>query len=217
MSQQLIQLAIADDHLAFRQCLKIALSQYPFISISTEAESGIDLIHKLSFSEPDVLLLDLKMPGMNAMEVLKRINEDFPSIRTLVLSAYMDEVYVAECINCGINGYLTKDMEINEIVSAIISASRNEVFYTNLLGNSLLKKYVTQYQKHQQPLLPYFSCEERKIAELLKDELTTEEISRHLHLSKRSIETKREKMKAKANAKTTAGLLLYCLKRGLIE
>ena len=90
------------------------------------------------------------------------------------------------------------------------------VYSTNLLNNALYRKYLVEHRKKQQ-ILPSFTNEEVQILDLMKEERTTEEISSLLHLSKRSIEVKRDKMRQKVNAKTNGGLLLYAFKRGLIQ
>jgi DNA-binding NarL/FixJ family response regulator len=217
MSSKTITLGIADDHQAVRQAFKSAFSSYSNLSILFEASNGVLLMHELKIRQPDILLLDIKMPEANGIEALKIIYEKYPQVRVLILTAFLDEVYVGECLKYGINGYLTKTMDLQEILKAIQLASNNEVYYTNLLTNANLKSYLVRYGKNLSTTLPDFSQEEIRIIELLQAEKTTEEIATIMQLSKRSIEMKRDKMKEKAHVKTIGGLLLYCLKRGLIE
>jgi DNA-binding NarL/FixJ family response regulator len=216
MKENTIQIAIADDHTAIRQSLVSILSLQPSFLFILEAENGEDLLNKLYGHQPDVLLLDIKMPGMSGIQVLKIIQSQYPNIRVLILSAFFDEVCVAQCLEYGINGYLTKSMEIDEIIKAIKLAYNNEVYLNNLLSNTFLKKYLVKHKKSNN-ILPCFSDEEIRILNLLKDEKTTEEISACMHVSKRTIETKRDKMREKVHAKTTGGLLLYAFKTGVID
>jgi DNA-binding NarL/FixJ family response regulator len=217
MTSQVIQIGIADDHKSMCQALKCALSRENSISVVLEAENGDDLIRKLSYCNPDILLLDIKMPQRNGIDALKIIYDSYPEIKVLILSAFIDEIYVAQCLQYGIYGYLTKSMDIGEIVKAIHLASRNEMFLTNLLSNGLAKKYLISNHKKTEKSLPDFSNDEIRILSLLTEEKTTEEISEIMNFSKRSIEQKRDKMKEKANVKTIGGLLLYALKRGIID
>jgi DNA-binding NarL/FixJ family response regulator len=217
MESPSIQLAIADDHCAVRQAFRKALESYNFIEVIFEAENGEELLSKICKREPQVVLLDIKMSIMNGIEALKVIHHKYPAIRILVLSAYLDEVFVCECLKLGINGYLSKNMEISEIVMAIKAASNNEMYFTNLISIFYFRNYIANHNKTSRHLLPLFSVEEIKIAELIRQERTTEEIADICCLSKRSIEIKREKMKEKANVRSTVGLLLYLIKRGLIE
>jgi DNA-binding NarL/FixJ family response regulator len=217
MTTPTIKIAIADDHTAVRQAFEKALSVYDFLSVIFVAENGADLIEKLQYVQPDVLLLDINMPRLSGIEALKIIHHHYPDTRILILTAFSDEVYVAQCLEYGINGFLTKTMDIVEIVKAIEAAYNNEVFYTNLLNNPLLKHYVLKRKKAVTNLLPDFSNEELKILNLLQEEKNTDEISDRMNLSKRSVELKRDKMRQKANVKTIGGLLLYALKRNLIQ
>jgi DNA-binding NarL/FixJ family response regulator len=217
MNENLITIALADDHRAVRQAFRDAFSHYSFLSILFEADNGQDLLSGLVDRQPDIVLLDIKMPEINGVKALKAIHERFPNVKVLILSAFFDEVYVAECLQYGINGYLTKSMDIQEIIRAIQTAHRNEMYVTNLLSNAYFKSYLVRYNKSVPYSLPDFSADEINIAELLKQEKTTEEISAIMHFSKRSIELKRDRMKEKAGVKTISGLLLYIIKRGLIE
>jgi DNA-binding NarL/FixJ family response regulator len=212
-----IDLAIVDDHRALRQAFKIALNNYDFINVLFEAKDGTDLISKLSHFTPDVILLDNKMPNMDGLTALRIVHNKFPNIGIIMFSAYIDEIYVGECLQFGINAFLSKDSDISEIIRAIRLASNNEVYFSNLLSNARIKAYLNKHSKRISPLLPDFSKEELGIMELMLHEKGTSEIANTMHMSRRSIELKRNKMKEKANVASNMGLLLYCLKRGLID
>ena len=212
-----IKIAIADDHKLVRQAITLGLTGNARISIVLESENAIDLISHIPKYEPEIVLLDIKMPDMNGIEALKVIADKYPDIKVIMISAFLDEIYIAQCLEYGIYGYLSKSMGISEIANAIYAASENRVYLNNLIGNRLVKKYLMSLNKQTQKLLPDFSIEELKILNLLKEEKTTEEISMLMNQSKRSIELKRDKMRCKANSKTVGGLLLYALKRGILE
>jgi DNA-binding NarL/FixJ family response regulator len=217
MKENLIRIAIADDHATLRHALMYSLAQHPSFKIIFDAVNGADLLNKLAHEQPDVLLLDIRMPNLSGVEALKVIHEKYPDIRTLMLTAFIDEVYVAQCLQYGINGYLTKDMDMEEIVAAIRTAYQNKVYNNNLLNNALFKSYLVKNGKNVSEMLPHFTEEEITILDLLRSEKTTEEISNIMHLSKRSIEIKRDKMREKANVKTVGGLLLYATKRNMLD
>lgn len=216
MHSPTIRIALADDHQGVRQAYKEALEKHGDIEVVAEASTGTDFIERLLSAKVDVALLDVKMPGLNGIEVLKVMYSKYPAVKVLMLSAFFDEVYVGSCLEYGVNGYLTKNMEIPEIVHAIRAAYRNEVFLTNLLNDAQMKAYALRFNKSAGTLLPAFNPEELRILEMLREEKTTEEISSIMCMSKRSVELKRDRMREKANAKTIGGLLLYAMKRGLI-
>ena len=211
-----ITIAIADDHTAVRRCFISTLSKEPGLEFIAEAGNGQDLLDSVRQKQPDIILLDIKMPGLNGIEVLKILHLDYPKIRVLILSAFLDVTYVARCLELGINGYLTKFMEIEDVVIAIKLAYQNKVYFTNLMTDSILRNYILRHKKNSD-LITYFTDEEVIILKYLQKEITTEEISSLMHLSKRSIEIKRDKMREKVGARTIAGLLLYAFKIGVID
>jgi DNA-binding NarL/FixJ family response regulator len=216
MAPNAIQVALVDDHKLFRKALRQLLSTDSSISILFEAEDGIELMTSLKSYFPDVILLDIQMPRCNGLEALKMLHEKYPEHKVIMLSQFLDEVYVAKCLEYGIYGYLTKTMDTADVIEAIKKSCRNEMYMTNLIGNQLIRNYLLSFKRKVDGILPEFTLEEIRILSLIREERSTEEISDIMNLSKRSIELKREKMKTKANAKTVGGLLVYALKRGLL-
>jgi DNA-binding NarL/FixJ family response regulator len=217
MFNRVIKVAIADDHKLVREAITLGLANEPYISIVLETEGALELIDNIPKYNPEIVLLDIKMPGMNGIEALKIISVKYPDVKVIVISAFLDEVYVAQCLEFGIYGFLAKSTGVAEIAKAINEASQNKIYLNNLIENRVIKRYLMSFNKKTQNLLPDFSAEELKILNLMKEEKTTEEISILMNLSKRSIELKRDKMRDKTNSKTVAGLLLYAFKRGILE
>jgi DNA-binding NarL/FixJ family response regulator len=214
--KELIKIGVVDDHALFRRLFIQTLTLNSNFSVILEAENGADLLEKLGKVIPDVLLLDVKMPKLDGIESLKILSEKFPAIRILILSAFMDEVYVAKTIECGVSGYLTKSMDFSEISTAIETAFVNKIYTTNLLINSILKSYILKFNRDHGHVLPVFSEDEIQMLNYLRDEMSTKEIADRMYIGQRTVEIKRDKMRKKANVKTIAGLLIYAIKRGLI-
>jgi DNA-binding NarL/FixJ family response regulator len=217
MKNDIISIALADDHSALRQAFKVVFNNTGYISVIFDVGSGRELLLNLKTQQPNVLLLDLKMPEINGIMALAEIYNNYPSVHVLMFSAYIDEVYVSQCMRYGINGFLSKSMDLSEIIYAIKAASRNELYFNNLLNIAYLKKYIFQYKKHIAQEMPAFTIEEINILELLKMEKSTKEISAELNISTRSVELKKDKMREKSNTKTISGLLIYSIRRGLID
>lgn len=216
-SHSTIKIAIADDHKLVRQAIAHTLADNSSFKILFEAENGADLINKLPYYKPDVVLLDIKMPEMNGLEALKLIHARHPDIKTLMLTAFEDEIYIAQCLQFGISGFLSKSMDIEDLSAAIRTAYQGEIFVSNLLNKQIYRNYLKEFRKYDYVSLPKFDEDEIKILDLMKAEKSSKEISEIMHLSTRSIELKRDKMKKKSNTKTAIGLLLYALKRGIID
>lgn len=213
-----IKFAIADDHKIFRDGIKMALGGRPLLKLLWEAEDGKEMLHKLTIKKPDILLMDIRMPeldGINALQVIKQEHHD---VKIVVLSMYDDEQMVTKMMEMGANAYLTKTTDPNEIYEAILTCM-NEDFYFNDLVNQavLLKLNHKRTIKNFYPNSVKFSEKELQILKLLTEDKTTEEISKEVFLSPRTIETIRQNMKNKVGAKTIAGLIVYGMRNRLVE
>ena len=216
----IIKIAIADDHKIFRDGIKMALSPRENLKMIWEAEDGKDLLHKMTIKKPDLLLMDIRMPeidGINAIEMLRKEYED---LKIIVLSMYDDQQMISKMMEMGANAYLTKTTDPEEIYEAII-ACMNEEFYFNqlvnqaVMGKLMQRKNVRRQYGNNVPVI--FSEKELKILQLLGEDKTTDEISKIVFLSPRTIETIRQNMKNKVGAKTIGGLIVYGMRHKMIE
>jgi DNA-binding NarL/FixJ family response regulator len=213
-----IKFAIADDHKIFRDGIKMALGGRPHLKLLWEAEDGKEMLHKLTIKKPDILLMDIRMPELDGINALQVIKQEHHEVKIVVLSMYDDEQMVTKMMEMGANAYLTKTTDPNEIYEAILTCM-NEDFYFNDLVNQavLLKLNHKRTIKNFYPNSIKFSEKELQILKLLTEDKTTEEISKEVFLSPRTIETIRQNMKNKVGAKTIAGLIVYGMRNRLVE
>jgi DNA-binding NarL/FixJ family response regulator len=213
-----IKVALADDHKIFRDGIKMALKGKEYLKIIWEAENGNDLMKKMPQQLPDVLLLDIRMPEMDGINAITLLRKEYAGVKIIVLTMYDDQEMIGKMMEMGANAYLTKTSDPEEIYQAILSC-RNEDFYFNeLVNKAVLSKLQTKRQVRQfYPNRVKFSEKEVRILKLLADDKTTEEISKEVFLSPRTIETIRQNMKTKVGAKTIAGLIMYGMRNKLIE
>lgn len=217
---QIIKIAIADDHKIFRDGIKMALSGKSNLKMLWEAEDGKDLMHKVGIKKPDVLLMDIRMPqmdGINAIEILRKEYED---IKIIVLTMYDDQQMISKMMEMGANAYLTKTTDPEEIYEAILTCMNDDFYFNALVNNAVMGKLLQKKNIRQQfgnPILISLNEKEIKILKLLAQDKTTEEISKIIFLSPRTIETIRQNMKLKVGAKTIAGLIMYGMRNKLIE
>lgn len=122
-----IKVAIADDHKIFRKGVILSLRPYSNIKFVQEAENGEDLLNGLAASEPDVILMDLRMPGKDGIEATKAVSKQYPQIKVLILSMYEDERFVYHLMENGANGYLLKSAEPQEIRRAIMEVHEKAI------------------------------------------------------------------------------------------
>ena len=215
-----IKIAIADDHKIFRDGIKMALSDKTNLKMLWEAEEGKDMMHKISIKKPDVLLIDIRMPEIDGINDIQIIRKEYEEIKIIVLTMYDDQQMISKMMEMGANAYLTKTTDPEEIYEAILTCMNDDFYFNSLVNNAVMgrllqKKNVRQHYGHQTPV--NFNEKELKILQLLAEDKTTEEISKTIFLSPRTIETIRQNMKAKVNAKTIGGLIMYGMRNKLIE
>lgn len=219
-ADHIIKIAIADDHQIFRDGIKMALSGKQNLKMLWEAEDGKDLMHKVSIKKPDVLLMDIRMPeidGINAIEMLRKEYED---IKIIVLTMYDDQQMISKMMEMGANAYLTKTTDPEEIYEAILTCMNEDFYFNSLVNNAVMGKLMQKKNvrlHYGNTVTINFSEKEIKILQLLAADKTTDEISKIIFLSPRTIETIRQNMKSKVGAKTIAGLIMYGMRNRLIE
>ncbi|MBK5272830.1 MAG: response regulator transcription factor [Bacteroidia bacterium] len=125
-----IKIAIADDYKIYRDGLKVSLSADENFDVILEADNGEELLKKLETKIPDVILMDLKMPGMDGMEATKIVREKYPGIKVLVVSMYEDDKFITHLMEIGANGYLLKNAEPEEIRKSIYAVYENGNYFT---------------------------------------------------------------------------------------
>lgn len=216
--ERMIQLAIADDHKIFRDGIRTSLRHRDYIRILWESEDGKDMMHKLKMKQPDVLIMDIKMPETDGIKALQLIRKEYEDLKVIILSMYDDKETITKMMENGANAYLTKTTDADEIYKAILTCV-NDNFYFNDLVNSavLLKLQQKKKVKKFYPNAVHFNEKELRILKLISEDKTTEEISEAVFLSPRTVETIRQNMKTKIGVKTIAGLLMYGIRNKLLE
>jgi len=218
MTAQKIRVAIADDHKIFRDGIRMALKDKEYLNILWEAEDGKDLMHKLKLKQPDVLLMDIRMPEVDGINAIGMIRKEYDGIKIIVLTMYDDQEMITRMMEMGANAYLTKTTDPDEIYQAIITCMNEDFYFNDLVNKAVLLKL--QHKKTIRQFYPNpvkFSEKEIKILKLIAEDKTTEEISKDVFLSPRTIETIRQNMKQKVGAKTIAGLVMYAMRNKLLE
>ena len=220
MASTQIKIAIADDHKIFRDGIKMALSNKDNLKILWEAEDGKDMMHKISIKMPDVLLMDIRMPEIDGINAIQILRKEYETVKIIVLTMYDDHQMITKMMEMGANAFLTKTTDPEEIYEAILTCINDDYYFNDLvnaavMGKLMQKKSVRQIYGDSLPVT--FSEKEIKILQLLSEDKTTEEISKVIFLSPRTIETIRQNMKSKVNAKTIGGLIMYAMRNKLIE
>ena len=218
MSEQQIKVAIADDHKIFRDGIRMALKDRPYLNIIWEADDGKDLMHKMKIKSPDVLLMDIRMPELDGTNAIGLIRKQHEEVKIIVLTMYDDGEMITKMMEMGANAYLTKTTDPDEIYQAILTCMNEDFYFNDLVNKAVLLKL--QHKKTARQFYPNpinFSEKELNILRCIAADKTTEEISKEVFLSPRTIETIRQKMKEKVGAKTIAGLVMYAMRNKLLD
>lgn len=214
----IIKVAIADDHKIFRKGVILSLRPYTNIKFVQEAENGEELLNGLAASEPDVVLMDLRMPVKDGIEATKVISKDFPKIHVIVLTMYEDERFVSHLMENGANGYLLKSADPSEIKKAIVEVVAKGYYLNNFVNKVLLRK--SHARTKAIPSLNseiVISDKEREVLRLLCMEFTATEIAQKMDISPRTVEAIKDRLMARFNVKNTAGLVFFAVRNNLID
>lgn len=218
MTPDIIRVAIADDHKIFRKGVIHSLKQYQNIDFILEAENGDELIQGVEEQQPDIVLMDLKMPVRDGIETTKYLNKHFPDIRVLVLTMFEDERFVGHLMESGANGYLLKSTEPAEIRQAIMDVMKTGFYLNNFVNRILIKK---NYSK--QKFNPNLNAEiavsdrEKEVLNLVCMEYTAQEIAVKMDISPRTVEAIKDRLMERFGVKNSVGLVFFAMKNGLID
>lgn len=213
-----IRLAIVDDHKILREGIKASLINKIDIDLVFEAENGEDFLEKLKYQLVDVVLLDIKMPKIDGIEVLtiiKKLNSD---IKVIILTMFDTESYVLKLMDLKANGYLLKNSDPQEIYNAIKNSFDFGYYFPEFVKNLLLKRTVSQKKinpKDNENIIE-FTQKEVDIIRLISEQKTSVQIGKEMFLSPRTIDGIKAKLIERTKVDNTIGLIVYCYKHGIL-
>ncbi len=214
----IITYIIADDHKVFRQGLRYTLNSDSGLKCVGEAENGVQLLELLETVQPDVILLDMKMPEMDGMEATKIIKAKHPNVKIVVLTMYDDENFVLHMLDMGVNGYLIKNADPDEITKAMYAVYETDYYFNDMVSKLMLKTIVKKKQINQRTKENVqLNDKEKEILRLICMEHTNGEIAEKVFLSQRTVEGIRSTLLEKIGVRNTAGLVVYAVKNGIVE
>ena len=217
-SKEKIKVLITDDHALFRTGVRASLAHYQDIEFIGEAENGMQLLNLVKFLQPDVILLDIQMPIMDGIATLPELKKILPKARIIMLTMNDDITMISKLMEIGANSYLTKNSDSETIYEAIKTVYAKEFFFNDYTNKAML----TGLRNKRAVEIPIsydadLSEKEMQVLKLMCEEKSTRQIADIVEISPRTVEAIRDRLKIKTGAKTTAGLILYAVKHGIVE
>lgn len=214
----MIKVLLVDDHAVVRSGLRMLLESQSDIEIVGEAESGEQALRLAKELRPDVILMDIAMPDMTGIEATRQIKERDDDAAVLALTMHEDDQYFFEMLNAGASGYLPKRAAPDELVTAIRTVGRGEVFLYPSLATRLVQDYLHRVDAGDQPVIyDELTPREREVLILIAEGLTNAEIAEELVISPKTVDSHRENIMRKLNLHSRIDLVKYAIKKGLIE
>jgi DNA-binding NarL/FixJ family response regulator len=212
----MMTIVLADDHHVMRQGLRLLLDAEPDLSVVGEAGDGLEALQLVEHFRPDVLVIDLMMPGLGGIEVTRQAGRRSQGTCVVILSMHANEAYVSEALRAGAMAYVLKESTSGELVRAVRQAIAGCRYLSPPLSERDIEAYLEQV--HVDDLDPYetLTGRERQVLHLVAEGHTNAEIAGRLHIGQRTVETHRANMMRKLRLRNQTDLARYALKRGII-
>jgi two-component system, NarL family, response regulator NreC len=207
---------VADDHPLVRQGLRALLGAQEDFTVVGEAADGriaVDLVERL---RPDVLLLDLMMPGLNGAEVARQVAQCSPKTRVVILSMHANEPYVLTALRNGVAGYILKDAHSDELVRGLREVVAGRRFLSGSLSERAIEAYAQKGQADPLDLYETLSTREREVLQLTAEDYSASDIATRLGISPRTVESHRAAFMRKLGLRNPTDLIRYALRRGIL-
>ncbi|MDP2729467.1 MAG: response regulator transcription factor [Dehalococcoidales bacterium] len=212
-----LHILIVDDHGIVRAGIRSLLEGQPDIEVVGEAAGGEEAIEKAVQFQPDLVLMDIAMPGMNGIEATYRIKKELPHTRVLVLSMHDDEEFFFPVLRAGASGYILKEAEPQELLYAIHTVHQGNVFLSPAVASTLLEGFITATPETAGETYGALTRREKEVLRLAASGQTNREMAEALFLSIRTVEKYRQAVMHKLGLARREDLTKYAIRRGLID
>lgn len=209
------RIILADDHAMLRAGVRALLTKIPGASVVGEAGDGREVIEQIRSTHPDVVMLDIAMPGLNGLEALDRIRREHPGVRCIILSMHANEEYVLKAMRSGAAGYLLKNSKPEELQAALESVREGETYLSPGVARHLAE-YLQRNGAGDDPLAQ-LTPRQREILQLIAEGQSTKEMAATLDISSKTVEMHRAQLMERLEIHDVAGLVRYAIRNGLVD
>lgn len=209
-----LRLLLADDHTLVRAGLRALLDGIPGACVVAEADTGEQAVAQALEQRPDIVLLDITMPGMNGLQAAERIMKALPATRAIILSMHASEEYVTQALKLGVSGYLLKDAATYELQAALEAVAAGQTYLSPRVTSRLVESRVRHPEAAPEPVLTPRQVE---VLRLLALGRSVKEIAYELELSAKTVETYRAQVMERLGMRDLASLVRYAIRTGLVS
>lgn len=215
----MIRIGLADDHLLFREGIKAIFQDEEYMEICLEASNGEEFMTSLrnTIIKPEVVLLDIRMPVLDGYETAKKLLEEYPEMKIIILTMHEEERHIIRMIELGVNGYLMKNASPEEVIDCIRCVMEYDYYFNNKITNIMRKVMMYKGKRNMDHLTYDLSEREKEVLALICQEYTAKEIGEKLFISFRTVEGHRKKLLSKLNVRNTAGLVVFAIKNEIVK
>jgi DNA-binding NarL/FixJ family response regulator len=211
-----IRVLLAEDHWLVRASLRSLLADFSGVEVVAEASDGRSALDLIAAHRPEIVLMDISMPGLNGLEATHQITKDHPGVRVIVLSMHAGEEYVLRALRSGASGYVLKGSAPSELQLALASVARGDVFLSPAISRHVIEVYLSG-SGHPNSSLEQLTPRQREILQLIAEGRSNKEMARLLGASVKTIESHRASLMERLGIHDVAGLVRYAIRNGLIS
>jgi len=211
------RIVLADDHTIVRAGIRAVLEKFPGVQVVGEANDGREVLDLVKEHQPDVVLMDITMPGLNGLEAAERLAKEFPKVRVIILSMHNNDEYYWRALKVGAAGYLLKKAATTELETALQQVIKGEVYLSQEISARLLKKIPLDGIAERKSPLEQLTGRQREILQLIAEGQNTKQIADLLKVSPKTVEYHRMKLMDCLNVHDVPGLVRFAMRVGLIS
>ncbi|GBD11859.1 Transcriptional regulatory protein DegU [bacterium HR23] len=213
-----IRIVVVDDHTLVRRGIVSLLQAQPDMEVAGEAANGEEALRLIPSLRPDVVLMDIGMPGVDGLEATRRLRQLLPEVKVLILTVHDREDYLFQALRAGAAGYILKGADVADLLSAIRSVHQGGVYLYPTVTRRLLADYLQRVERGEgKDQYDGLTERERQVLRLLAEGKTVPEIARLLTISPHTVQTHRDRIMEKLGLHNRAELIRYAIRKGLVE
>jgi len=212
---KLTRVILADDHALVRAGIRSLLEKMEGVEVVAEAGDGREALELVKTLRPNIVLMDIAMPGLNGLEALAHSTKDFPSVKVIILSMHANEEYVLQALRADAAGFLLKQAATAELELALRAVARGETYLSPQISKRVIEKYVERMGNKASPL-EQLTSRQREILQLVAEGKSTKEMAALLNVTVKTVEAHRAQLMNKLDIHEIAGLVRYAMRVGLV-